>query len=152
LQELALEYNAPVSERELCDRVLQRRPSQAKDPCASIREKLRWDGAQVGWVRLGGGEVMPLRLAREGLCFRVIPSDEEYRSDQITRYRLLPFINPYDVNIQLEDADGRPIKTPAPSAAQRDPTFIPAAAAQPVGDWFRRSGFQQGDSILVTIV
>jgi hypothetical protein len=151
LQELAQAYDTIINERELFERVLQRRPSQAKDPFASIREKLRWDGAQVGWVRLGGSQVVPLRVVRTGLRFRIIPSDDEYHNDQLLRYQLLPFITPYDTTIELKDVNGRPVAPPQGKGAPRDPTFIPAATPLPLGDWFRRSSFQQGDTILVTI-
>jgi hypothetical protein len=149
LQELAEEYHTIVNERTLCERVLERRPSQAKDPYASIRDKLRWDGTHVGWIRLGGGDVIPLRILREGLTFRVIPDDEEYRTDQISRFRCAPFINVYDAHIRLEDEAGRAID--AKPLALRDPNYVPHNAKISLGDWFRRSGFEQGDSILVTI-
>jgi hypothetical protein len=59
LLELADEYSGIVSEREVFERVLARRPSHAKDPYASIRNKLRYDAIETGWVRLGGGELIP---------------------------------------------------------------------------------------------
>jgi hypothetical protein len=59
LQTLSMYYNGPVSEREVMDRVLEQRPSRAKDPYAAIREKLRWYGPMLGWVRLGGGTLLP---------------------------------------------------------------------------------------------
>jgi hypothetical protein len=149
LQQLAQQYNASISERTLCERVLEQRPSQAKDPFASIRDKLRWEGSHVGWVRIGAGEVIPLRVVREGLTFRVQPADDEYHNDQLIRYRLLPFVHSYDVDIRLEDASGNPIQVKAEKP--RDPNFIPAANMLKLGGWFRRSGFQQGDSILITI-
>ena len=73
LLELAEQYDGVVAEREILDRVLAVRPSRAKDPYASIRNKLRWEGVDNGWVRLGGGELIPLRVALKGLRFRVIP-------------------------------------------------------------------------------
>jgi hypothetical protein len=48
LLELADEYSEIVSEREVFERVLARRPSQAKDPYASIRNKLRYDAIETG--------------------------------------------------------------------------------------------------------
>ena len=48
LLELADEYNGIVTEREVFERVLARRPSQAKDPYASIRNKLRYDAIETG--------------------------------------------------------------------------------------------------------
>lgn len=150
LQELAQEYDQVVNEREVLDRVLERRPSQAKDPYASIREKLRWDGAQLGWVRLGGGELLPLRIALQDLVFRVIPEPEEIRENAITRLHLVPFVSGYNTLIQIEDATGKPVEIRQPKATE-DPGFIPIGAQLPTGNWFRQSGFEPGDSILVTI-
>ncbi|GAB4164510.1 MAG: hypothetical protein Fur005_24880 [Roseiflexaceae bacterium] len=150
LQELAREYSTSISERTLFDRVLERRPSQAKDPYASIREKLRWDGTQVGWVRLGNSAVVPLRVVREGLKFRVSPTDNNYHHDQLTRSQLLPFVTPYDNNIRIIDRQGSLVATNSVHA--REANFVPASAVVDLGDWFRRSGFLQGDTIIVTII
>jgi hypothetical protein len=92
LQDLATQYHGVVAEREVMDRVLERRPSRAKDPYAGIRDKLRYDGPRVGWVRLGGGELIPLHAALEGLRFRIIPSDDEFSGDMIQLSRLTPFV------------------------------------------------------------
>ncbi len=54
LLELAEEYNGIVSEREVFERVLERRPSQAKDPYASIRNKLRYDAIEKSRRRCHG--------------------------------------------------------------------------------------------------
>ena len=93
LLELADEYDGIVAEREVLDRVLARRPSQAKDPYASIRNKLRYDAIETGWVRLGGGELIPRRVALQGLRFRVIPSDDEFAGDMLARVWLIPFVS-----------------------------------------------------------
>src|SRR5215211_3286810 len=111
LLELADEYNGIVSEREVFERVLARRPSQAKDPYASIRNKLRYDGVEVGWVRLGGGELIPRKVALQGLRFRVIPSDDEFAGDMLARAWLIPFVSLRQPAPQLEDADGRSLQT-----------------------------------------
>src|SRR4051794_31246773 len=89
LLELADEYSGIVPEREVFERVLMRRPSQAKDPYASIRNKLRYDAVETGWVRLGGGELIPRKAALQGLRFRVIPSEEEYAGDMLSRVWLI---------------------------------------------------------------
>ena len=93
LQELAREYDRVAAEREVLDRVLERRPSQAKDPYASIRNILRYDAEDAGWVRLGGGKLIPRRIALLGLRFRVIPTDEEFVADMLARAWLIPFVS-----------------------------------------------------------
>jgi hypothetical protein len=148
LQELAREYDAVVSEREIFQRVLERRPSQAKDPYASIREKLRWDGVQVGWVRLGQGQLIPLRIALQGLRFRVIPDEEEIAQGAVARIRLLPFVSPYHTDIELLGHAGRRLEG---VGTVRESGYVPSSTLLPLGAWFKRSGFAPGDSILITI-
>jgi hypothetical protein len=152
LQELAQQYTGVVAEREILDRVLARRPSQAKNPYASIREKLRFDAATVGWVRLGGGELVPLRVVLTGLRFRVMPGDDEYAGDLVLRVRLVPFVPLYQRDVRYEDATGRPIAVRESALAIGEGLFGPTnAPALALGEWYRRSGFEPGDSILVTV-
>ena len=152
LLELADEYSGIVSEREVFERVLARRPSQAKDPYASIRNKLRYDAIETGWVRLGGGELIPRQAALQGLRFRVIPSEEEFAGDMISRVWLIPFASLRQPAPQLEDADGRPIQTSSAHLPGSEGSFtFFSTEAQTLGDWFRRTGFEPGDSVLVTV-
>lgn len=152
LQELAEQYSGVVAEREILDRVLARRPSQAKNPYASIREKLRFEATTVGWVRLGGGELVPLRVVLEGLRFRLLPSEEELAADVLLAVRLVPFVPLYRRDLRLEDAAGRPIAQRETNLPIGEGLFGPASApALALGHWFRRSGFRSGDSIVATV-
>jgi hypothetical protein len=152
LLELADEYSGIVSEREVFERVLARRPSHAKDPYASIRNKLRYDAIETGWVRLGGGELIPRQVALQGLRFRVIPSEQEFAGDMISRVWLIPFASLREPAPQLEDAEGRPIQTSSAHLPGSEGSFtFFTSEAQTLGDWFKRTGFEPGDSVLVTI-
>jgi hypothetical protein len=152
LRELAEQYSGVVAEREILDRVLARRPSQAKDPYASIREKLRFEAVTVGWVRLGGGQLVPLRVVLEGLRFRAVPGEEEVDGDVLLRVRLAPFVPLYRRDLRLEDASGRSIPLREVALSLGDGLFgLANAPALGLGEWFRRAGFRLGDSILVTI-
>jgi hypothetical protein len=152
LLELADEYEGIVAEREVFDRVLARRPSQAKDPYASIRNKLRYDTLETGWVRLGGGELIPRRIALQGLRFRIVPSADEFAGDILSRAWLIPFVSLRQPLPRLEDVAGRPIKSSPTTLPSREGAFtFFTGEAQTLGDWFRRTDFEPGDSILVTI-
>ncbi|HEU5013080.1 MAG TPA: hypothetical protein VFT66_11140 [Roseiflexaceae bacterium] len=152
LQELAGQYHGAVAEREVYDQVLARRPSQAKDPYASIRQQIRYQAPSFGWVRLGGGEIMPLHVALRGLRFRLIPSDEEFAGDMIARWAMRPFWPFGQGDVRFEDAREQPIHTREAALPQGQGLFgtISSPALQ-VGDWFKRTGFEPGDSIIVTI-
>ena len=152
LQELSGQYHGVVAEREVYDRVLQRRPSQAKDPYASIRQQIRYQAPSFGWVRLGGGEIMPLHVALRGLRFRLIPSDDQIAHDTIVPRSLRPFWPYAQGDAQFEDAEGRPITTRESSMAQGQGLFgAVTSPALHLDGWFKRAGFKPGDSILMTI-
>lgn len=152
LQELAQEYDDVVAERELFERVLRRRPSQARDPFASIRERLRFEAAEVGWVRLGDGTLMPLRVALAGLRFRMKPDPHELAVGVLLRTRLAPFV-PFNRNdFVLKDAAGTMLPIIITSVTVVDDFFGPTELpALDLGDWMRRVGIRDDDSILVTV-
>jgi hypothetical protein len=153
LVELADQYDGIVAEREVFDRVLERRPSQAKDPYASIRNILRYESLESGWVRLGSGKLIPRRIALQGLRFRVIPSDDEFAGDLLARSWLMPFVSLRIQKLQLQDATGRPISTKSTSLPDTGNRFIFfSGEGLSLDRWFKQTGFEPGDSIIVTIV
>jgi hypothetical protein len=153
LRELADQFTTIVSERDVYNRVLERRPSRAKDPYASIREQLRFGAPRLGWVWLGGGQLVPLRVAQQGMRFRIIPSEDEFAGDLITKYTLRPFVPYGDADIRLEDAQGHALPIRAAAMQVTSGIFGPLSLpAVDLGAWFRTTKFEPGDSILCTIV
>ncbi|MBC8074582.1 MAG: hypothetical protein H7Y32_00775 [Chloroflexales bacterium] len=154
LQALAAHYDGPVAEREVMDRVLERRPSRAKDPYASIRERLRWEGPLLGWVRMGGGTLLPLRVALRGLRFRCIPSEQEVHDGQLDLRLLAPFVLLRDDLRGLVDAANTPvpftfIAPPQTTSALGMPLRPPLLD---LGDWYAANAFVAGDSIVASVV
>ncbi|GAB4189348.1 MAG: hypothetical protein OHK0022_01580 [Roseiflexaceae bacterium] len=154
LLELSEQYDGAVPEREVFDRVLARRPSTAKDPYARIREQLRFHSAHVGWVGLGNGQVMPLRVALLGLRFRITPTADEIDRALLLRDTLRPFVD-FQLKIaelHIEDAQGQPLSIRDTSLQASDVLFGTIMNhAIDLGIWYQRVGFTPGDSILVTI-
>lgn len=152
LLELAEEYNDVVAEREIFERVLHRRPSQARDPFASIRVRLRFGANEVGWVRLGDGNLMPLRVALTGLRFRVAPGPHELATGLLLRTHLFPFVSLQQDHFVLKDAAGSTIPFRFDSIELVDDLFGPfTQPAIDLGDWMHREGMFDGDTILVTV-
>lgn len=145
LQTLAQQYDGIVSEAELFQRVLELRPSTAKNPYASIRNKIRWDSAYVGWVRLGAGEIVPLHIVLKNLCFRVIPEQREIEAGELDFIRLIPFVNIHHGTPQFKNTQGQLI---APA------TMTPGkynGMTFSLGAWYQHVKWQAGDSLLITI-
>ena len=145
LLKLAQQYQGIVSEAELFQRVLELRPSSAKNPHASIRNKLRWDASYVGWVRLGNAELIPLRFVLGNLRFRIIPEQHEIEAGELNYIRLIPFINTHQGTPQFRDTMGC-IIIPAPLVTEQR-----IGIRFSLGNWYQQVGWQQGDSMLITI-
>jgi hypothetical protein len=154
LQSLAIEYNEIVSEREICNRVLAIRPSQAKNPSARIREELHYNGTRIGWVWLGDGTVVPLRVVLTNLRFRLIPSPEEVADGALVRDSLRPFVPFYYdeySNFSFEQADGTQLPIKLTSLSREGIFGNYSVQAIDLQTWMHAVGFAEGDSLLLTI-
>jgi hypothetical protein len=154
LQALAAYYDGPVPEREVMDRVLERRPSRAKDPYAAIRERLRWEGPLLGWVRMGGGTLLPLRVALRNLRFRCLPSEDEVRAGQLDLRLLAPFVLLREDLHALVDGDGAPVSFSLAASPQAT-TMLGLPLRAPLLDlhtWYAANDFAPGDSIVASVV
>ncbi|MCS6880880.1 MAG: hypothetical protein RMK84_12210 [Oscillochloridaceae bacterium] len=148
LRGLAHEYDGPVEERRILERVLERRPSSAKNPYATIRERLRWDGLKLGWVRLNRTQLVPLRVALEGLRFRCLPRPQDVEAGVLPLAHLQPFAGQHSGPCELRSPDGSLLAT-FPAEVEEHPAALPAFNLQA---WYARSGFVPGDSILMRVV
>ena len=152
LLKLSDEYDGIVAERDVFARVLERRPSRAKDPFASIRNILRYDSFETGWVRLGGGKLMPRHSVLRGLRFRVVPAPDEIAADLLARAKIEPFVLLRMPNPRLLDERGRALNSTPQRLPGAQPGFsFSSVDAQTLDGWYRRTRFQPGDSILVTV-
>jgi hypothetical protein len=151
LRTLVHEYDGPVNERHVLDKVLEHRPSAAKNPYATIRERLRWDGLTLGWLRLSRNELIPLRVALNGLRFRCVPRARDVEAGMLPIAHLQPFAGLPNDDLRLVDTTDN-----AMPFIDQDPTEEGAPAyALPgfdLSNWYARTDFVPGDSILVTVV
>lgn len=146
LRTLADQYTGPVQERLIYEQVLQQRPSNAKNPFATIRERLRWDGLALGWIRLKRGELIPLRVVLQDLRFRCIPASAEVAAGYVSQTHLFPFVGMHTESFQFEDENGIPL------AIQYHTMSTAYHPILDLGSWYRLNEFTARDSILCTIV
>ncbi|NTV62123.1 MAG: hypothetical protein HGA65_01130 [Oscillochloris sp.] len=150
LRMLAREYDGLVEERQLLDKVLERRPSTAKNPYATIRERLRWDGMALGWLRLSRSQLVPLRVVLGGLRFRCLPRAQDIATGTLPFAHIQPFANLQHVDLRMCDMEGERLMVAYPDRSQADeaPIVLPGFDLR---TWYARHGFAVGDSILVTV-
>ncbi|NOK59283.1 MAG: hypothetical protein GFH27_549283n258 [Chloroflexi bacterium AL-W] len=152
LEELATQFSGIVAAQAVYDKVLQHRPSQAKDPYASIRDQLRFGAPRIGWVWLGEGQLMPLQTALQGLQFRLIPSEAEVAAGALSTMHLRPFVPYGSTDVQFVHTNGQRIPQRDISLQfDTDTTFLSPTPARHIHTWFTREAFVPGDSILVRI-
>ena len=156
--QIVAQLDGPLSRDELVACVLAIRPSQARDPTASIRNHLRWQEVGRSLVFLDPQTVMPLRIVMQDVRFCVpLSRSEVNRSVLYTDPAFLYFLppeTPYG-QMRLLDEAGRPLPTKAITLKQKEQglfgPFEYEIPALDLGDWFRAYRMRAEDSILVTI-
>lgn len=152
LRMLAREYDGPVAERRVLDQVLERRPSTAKNPYATIRERLRWEGLTLGWLRLNRSELMPLHAALDGLRFRCIPRTRDVESGLLPIAHLQPFAGLRGFELRLVDETGSTMSFMDLDPVDADSRSPSVVSGFELSAWYTRTGFVAGDHVLVTVV
>lgn len=156
LRMLSIQYDSPIAEQQLLERVLQQRPSSAKNPYAPIRERLRADGPRLGWLRLDQTYLVPLHVVLQGLRFRCQPLSWEIAAGMLAAVRLEPFIGLRNPEALLLDERDQRIASTTLAAATGDDWPERDVADEEIcfniGAWFDRVGFAEGDSLICTIV
>ncbi|EFO79978.1 hypothetical protein OSCT_2188 [Oscillochloris trichoides DG-6] len=148
LRQLTHEYVGSVHERQLFDHVLQYRPSSAKNPYATIRERLRWEGLSLGWLRLSRTHLMPLRVLLQDLQFRCLPRLADITTGRLPLAHFLPFAGTQGAWFDLVDEAGTSFPLIYPDQNDPDDESLPGFDLR---GWFAHTGFAEGDSILVQI-
>ncbi|MBP1464821.1 hypothetical protein EYB53_003765 [Candidatus Chloroploca sp. M-50] len=149
LRLLAEEHQGSVDERTLLDQVLTRRPSSAKNPYATIRDRLRWDGLTLGWVRLSRTQLIPLRIALQDLTFRCQPRDCDLADGLLPVVHLQPFAGLRAYDCLVQDTDGALLPL---LGIEQEEFRHPSLPAVDLRAWYERTGFNPGDSIIVTVI
>ena len=150
-----LESTIPVD--DLIDQVQAMRPSKAKKPRQAILNKIREEDGRL-LVRPEPAVVMPLRLAYQGVRFR-IPLDREKINRGLLEVETilatyLPFQFPIE-QIQFVDSTGRSIPFQFKPVTQQIDTIFGLEEMTTlhvdIKQWFRTQKMYHKDHILVTL-
>lgn len=157
VQQVVAELDGPTPVAEVARRVLAIRPSTAKRPEQMVRNQLslHW---HKKWVYLDGKTVIPLRLAMNGVRFRIVLSRLEARRGVLffvpnflgfVKYGLSP------ADLTLLDAAGQPLPA-RPTKIKLEHRsllgdYTTEEAAWDLEAWFKSLKAREGDSLLVTV-
>jgi hypothetical protein len=112
IEKILREASAPMPVLELAQKISAERPSTSKDPVKAAEKKIREAiGRQL--VYLDSNTIVPLRIAWQGVRFRIDLSREEVNKGFFDVGIALSFYLPNGfnlANLRLVDTDGQPIK------------------------------------------
>ncbi len=175
IQRVVSELTGPISMDEFVRRVLEIRPSKAKNPRQSVTQVL-WEHEDTILTRLDRNTIVPLHAVMPGVRFRWPLSREEVERGALhlepTFYGYLPRSADPASTLSLIDEHGKEIKVreiPLQTDLRKDieklaenlsisVDEIPDAILQgthpalDLADWMRAHQVEEADSILFTIV
>ncbi|MSP12089.1 MAG: hypothetical protein EXR62_03925 [Chloroflexi bacterium] len=161
IQQIADQLDGPIEMEEFVKRVLAIRPSQAKKPADSIRDKMRWEQIGKSLVYLDRKTIVPLRIALQGIRFRLNLDEKETAQGIIPLESFMYFCHEKikSEDLRFQDGNGHPVAAPIVPVDRKaeglqlflgPPTF--QIHAINFSDWFRALKVKRNDSILVTIL
>ncbi len=175
IQRVVSELTGPISMDEFVRRVLEIRPSIAKNPRQSVTQVL-WEHEGTILTRLDRNTIVPLHAVMPGVRFRWLLSREEAEQGALrlnpTFFGYLPRSADPASMLSLIDEHGKEIKVrrsalqtdlrkeieelaenlPIPVDDIPDEILQNTYPALDLADWMRAHQVEEGDSILFTIV
>ena len=71
VEQVLAEVDGPITVKDLAERVYAIYPTKAKTALSSLRNCLHYDEQGVNLVYLNRDTVLPMRIAMQGVCFRI---------------------------------------------------------------------------------
>jgi hypothetical protein len=158
IEQVLARVHGPIPVDEFAHRVLAIYPSKAKNPLTSLRSTLRLEHAGQSLVFLDRQTIVPLRIAMQGVRFRIPLTRQEATRGVLC---IDPGFNGFrreglaPRDMQLLDSAGHSLATPVVTLKQQltGPlgAFTHDSPAFDLGNWYRAHRVRRNDSVLVTI-
>ena len=157
IEQVLSELEGPITVTDLADRVYAIYPTRSKTAMSSFRNCLHYDEQGVNLVYLDRFTILPMRIAMQGVRFRVPIDRHAAKENEIPALFFNYFIgrDPMPKNIRFLDQTStsiiykiKPVKNiwEVFSFRRRDFTDV-----FDFSEWFDKIKPQQGDSLLVTV-
>lgn len=151
------QLSGPITVKDLADRVYAVYPTRSKTAMSSLRNCLHYDEQGVNLVYLDRNTILPMRIAMQGVRFRV-PIDRHAEKQNEIPVMFFDYFIDRDAepkSISFVDRAGNQIafKVKAVKNTWESISFWRRdfVDAFDFGEWFNRVKPQRGDSLLVTV-
>lgn len=157
VEQVLSELNEPITVKDLADRVYAIYPTRSKTAMSSLRNCLHYDEQGINLVYLDRFTILPMRIAMQGVRFRV-PLDRHAEKEHeipILFFNYFIRIHGESKDIRFVDNSGKPIAYKIRSVKNKwEPNSIwrrDFVNAFDFNEWFIRTKPQRGDSMLITV-
>jgi hypothetical protein len=157
IAELMRSTPGPISAREVAEKLLAARPSQAKNPLRAMRQHLRQSNGR-SLVFLDADTILPLRLVFQGARFRLPLDRAMVNKGMVNIGNSLPSYLPRQFpleQVRFVETDGKPIPYQIKSVSKQVDTLFGQRALTTLyanlSAWFRAQKVYAKDHLLVTI-
>jgi len=157
VEQVLSELNEPITVTDLADRVYAIYPTRAKTAMSSLRNCLHYDEQGVNLVYLDKFTVLPMRIAMQGVRFRVPIDRHTEKENEIPILFFNYFIDRHrePKNIRFVDNSGNTIAFKTKSAKniweQNSLWMREFVDVFDFSEWFSKVNPQRGDSLLLTV-
>lgn len=156
--QVVAQMDGPLPWDEFIARVLAIRPSQARNPAASVRNHIRWEEIGSSLAFSDPKTLVPLRIAMQGVRFRIPLDPPEVRQGLLYLHPAFDYFLRKEIppeQMGLLDEAGQFLPTRVVQVERKGKTFLGpfgyTLLALDLADWFRNQRVAPGGSILVTI-
>ncbi|MCL5999366.1 MAG: plasmid pRiA4b ORF-3 family protein [Chloroflexi bacterium] len=158
IADLLRSTTGPVSAKELAEKLLAVRPSQARNPLQAMRQHIRQANGRL-LVFLDADTVLSLRLAFQGARFRLPLDREMINKGLVNIVDSLPYYLPLNFpleQVRFVDSAGKPVAFQIKPVSQQVNTLfghqdITTLYAN-LSDWLRAQKVNAKDHLLITIL
>jgi len=157
IEQVLSELDRPITVTDLADRVYAIYPTRSKTAMSSFRNSLHYDEQGVNLVYLDKFTILPMRIAMQGVRFRV-PIDRHAEKEHEIPVLFFNYFIDKDAKsgkIHFSDKSGNPIPFKLKSAKNIWETNslwrMDFVDAFDFSEWFNRIKPKRNDSLLVTV-
>ena len=157
IEQVLAKVDGPITVKDLAERVYAIYPTKAKTAMSSFRNCLHYDEQGVNLVYLNRDTILPMRIAMQGVRFRIPIDRHAEKENEIPFLFFNYFIDRYGKpkNIRFVDTTGNPIAFKIKSVKNIwEPNSLWRRDFVDVFefiDLFNKTKPQRGDSFLVTV-
>lgn len=159
IHQVAAQLDGPISMDEFLDRVLEIKPSTAKNPKSGLKQLIRFEHLGIDLLIIDRETLVSMHQAMEGVHFRIPLTRQEIERGWLFVDLAFQYMKPSGLAVEdfhLEEVNGHSI----PVNPEKYKTKVKTPwgyweEEQTVLDlewWFKKHGLRRGDSLLVTIL